>query len=79
MFVNVADIMEIYVLPYVGYGEGATEVCRQMQSSFCGYVVDTLNDETEQMRLREINKQYQVKLMIKQVIQQCYLRLFYIA
>nr|XP_039274650.1 phospholipase B1, membrane-associated-like [Styela clava] len=62
MFVNLVDILDIYLLPYVGYGYGSTPQCRALQSSFCGYVVDTMNDTVQKDYLRGINRQYQMQL-----------------
>ncbi|XP_039266353.2 phospholipase B1, membrane-associated-like [Styela clava] len=63
LFISIVDILEIYLLPQVGTGYGSTPQCRAMQSSFCNYVVvDAINDETEQERLKAINKQYQIQL-----------------
>lgn len=58
VFINIVDILEIYLLPLVGYGAGSTVQCRFMQNSFCGYIIGADGEEREY--IEKVNKEYQV-------------------
>jgi len=56
--VNVVEILEIYLLPEVAYGNGSTPVCRLAQQIFCNYIVNAEGDDLEHIKTE--NKRYQV-------------------
>ena len=58
-FVNLVNILEIYLLPQVAQGYGSTPLCRIAQKFCCNDVVTA--DETELEVIKEMNSQYQVR------------------
>ncbi|XP_076802190.1 phospholipase B1, membrane-associated-like isoform X2 [Clavelina lepadiformis] len=55
--VNLIEILEIYLLPQVPDGFGASPSCKVLQTTFCNYVVTA--NETETEHIRKQNKLYQ--------------------
>lgn len=56
--VNMVNILEIDLLPQVGFGYGSTVACRLAQSIECNYVSEASDEELE--IIRGINAEYQV-------------------
>jgi len=56
--VSIVEILEIYLLPQVADGFGASSVCNIAQLAFCNYVAGA--DENDMKNIKEQNELYQV-------------------
>ena len=62
--VQIVQIMEIYLLPQVSDGFGASPLCGISQRAVCNHVIDSVENNDTLTTLKEINWEYQVPIYI---------------